>query len=81
MTIEIINGIRVITPTEGHWLYNKEVQVISDRVFLGINAPENDWTEITEERKAELEALWELENDPENSAIESDFANNPKNLE
>ena len=61
MKIEIINGIRVITPTEGCWLHNEEAQVISDKVFLGINANENDWNEITEDEKRILEEFSEEE--------------------
>lgn len=61
MTIEIINGIRVITPNVDYWLYNEKDQIISDKVFLGVYASENDWSEITEEQKIELETLWERE--------------------
>lgn len=57
--IDIINGIRVITPSEGYWLYNESEKIISDKVFLGVNASENDWVEITEEEKENLEILWE----------------------
>lgn len=59
MTIEIINGIRVITPSEGCWLYCENDKIISDQVYLGIYAPADEWTEITEEDKKELEQLWE----------------------
>lgn len=59
MTIEIINGKRVITPSEGYWLYNEGAQVISDKVWLGVNANKSDWVEIPDERKIELESLWE----------------------
>lgn len=61
MTIEIINGIRIITPTESMWLCNEAEKIISDKVFLGVYASENDWSEITEEQKIELETLWESE--------------------
>lgn len=58
MTIETINGIRVITPNVGYWLYKADEKIISDKVFLGVNASENDWVEITEEEKENLEILW-----------------------
>lgn len=57
--IDIKNGIRIKTPSEGMWLYNEKDKIISDEVFLGIYADEEDWTEITEEKKLELETLWE----------------------
>lgn len=46
---------RVLIPDEGKYLYNETAQVISDKVFLGINANEKDWLEITEEQKQEIE--------------------------
>jgi hypothetical protein len=58
MKLEIINGIRVITPDDGMWLYNEEHQVISDKVWLGINASEISWIDITEDEKTSLENLW-----------------------
>ncbi len=66
MTTQNINGIRVIIPSKGYWLYNEKAQVVSDKVFLGVNAPEDDWTEISDERKVELEDMWESENNSEN---------------
>lgn len=73
MTIETIKGIRVITPSEGMWLYKETDRIISDKVYLGVNDTETGWTEITEERKQELEALWESENNPENMATDEDY--------
>ena len=70
MPIEIINGIRVITPSENYWLYSEKDKIISDKVYLGINAKETDWIEITEENKAEFEALWEIEEIPEDMTTE-----------
>ncbi len=46
---------RVLIPDENKYLYNEEVQVISEKVYLGINSDENKWTEITEEQKQEIE--------------------------
>lgn len=75
MKIETINGIRVITPEVGMFLYKETDRIISDKVFLGVNDTETGWVEITEERKAELETLWEAENIPENLATETDYIN------
>lgn len=58
MTVENINGQRVLTPDENMWLYNESQRVISDLVYLGVEADASDWSEITDERKQELEALW-----------------------
>ena len=61
MKLETINGIRVITPNADMWLCNEEQRVISDKVYLGINANENDWHDITETEKANFEVLWNEE--------------------
>lgn len=63
MTLETINNIRVLTPSDGMWLFNSKDKVISDKVYLGVNADETAWTEIDETEKARLEALWETETD------------------
>lgn len=73
MDISIVNGIRVITPDEGLWLYKEVDRIISDKVFLGVGDMEAGWTEITEERKNELETLWETESNPENMATDKDY--------
>ena len=46
---------RVLIPDENKYLYNENEQVISDKVFLGINANEEEWVEISEEEKQEIE--------------------------
>ena len=46
---------RVLIPENGKFLYNAEAQVISDKVFLGINANADDWQENTEEEYAEIQ--------------------------
>lgn len=47
---------RILIPDNGKYLYNETAQVISDdKVYLGINADETEWTEITEEQKQEIE--------------------------
>lgn len=40
------NGIRILEPSEGKWLYNGET--CSDRVYLGKNADASAWTEVDE---------------------------------
>lgn len=80
MDISIVNGIRVITPDEDLWLYKESDRIISDKVFLGVNDTEAGWTEITEERKNELETLWETENNPENMATNEDYISALENL-
>lgn len=52
---------RILIPDEGKYLYNEKEQVISDKVFLGINANENDWIEINEDQKQEIEKAIEEE--------------------
>ena len=50
---------RILLPAEGKWLYQETTRVISDKVYLGIQADEAQWVEITEEEKKNLESLWE----------------------
>lgn len=40
------NGIRVLTPSDGMFLFNGTTY--SQRVYLGINASPDDWTEASE---------------------------------
>ena len=75
MKLETICGIRVITPNADMWLCNEAQQVISDKVYLGVNADENEWRDITEEEKARFEELWNTETPPENEATEADYIN------
>ena len=63
MTAETINGIRVLTPSNGMWLCSSKDKVISDKVYLGKSADETAWVEIDGTEKARLEALWETETD------------------
>lgn len=81
MKLETINGIRVITPNADMWLCNEEQRVISDKVYLGVNADETMWKDITEEEKARLETLWNAETPTDNEATEADYisALNEKN--
>ena len=73
--IENVNNQRILTPESGMWLYNATVQVISDKVYLGIEADENEWTEITKERKEELEALWYEDATSGDIATDTDYQN------
>ena len=75
MKLEIINGIRVITPDENMWLCNENDKVITDKVYLGINADETMWRDINEEEKARLEELWNEETPLETEATETDYIN------
>lgn len=73
MKLEIINNQRIITPTDGMWLLNSKDRVISDKVYLGKNADESAWEEISESEKQRLEAEWESEILEE--ATEQDYKN------
>lgn len=75
MKIEEIKGQRVLTPDADKWLYNEKDKVVSDKVYLGINASADDWTEITEERKQELEAMWYEDATSGDTATEEDYQN------
>lgn len=51
----------ILEASDGMYLYNKNNKVIGKVAYLGrFDTPEN-WEEITEERKVELEAQWEKE--------------------
>lgn len=54
---------RTIIPTEGGWLCNTSQKIMSvdNKVFLGIEDDGSEWSEITIEKKDELEVLWESE--------------------
>ena len=53
--------IKVLYPSEDHFLYNAEARTISDKVFLGKDASEGDWQEITLSEKERLEEEWRKE--------------------
>lgn len=42
----IENGIRILEPSDGKWLFNGET--CSDKVYLGKNADASAWTEVDE---------------------------------
>ena len=76
MKTENINGKRVLVPTDGGWLCNESQRVMSvdNRVILGIEDNGEQWSEISMERKQELEALWNAETGP-NEASKEDLSN------
>ena len=75
MIIETINGQRVLTPDTNMWLCNESQRVISDKVYLGVEADASDWTEITDDRKQELEALWYEDITSDDIATIEDYQN------
>ena len=62
---------RVLIPDENKWLYNEKDNVISDKVYLGINADESEWVMIDEEQKQEIEKQWEEQMNSENATEEN----------
>ena len=63
------NGLRILTPSTGHWITQRTSvpitdRIISNRLYLGKNDSVDNWYEITEEMRqiylAELER-WESE--------------------
>lgn len=52
---------RYLLPEEGHLLCNHNVKVVSDKVYLGINADASKWVEITVAEAEALQKQWETE--------------------
>ena len=52
---------KVVTPSEGMWLYNESENIISDKVYMPDGADVSVWQEITDAKKQELEAQWQAE--------------------
>ena len=52
---------KVVTPSEGMWLYNESERTISDKAYMPDGADASVWQEITEAKKQELEAQWQAE--------------------
>lgn len=74
MKIEVINGIRVGTPTEeNNYLCNANARNITNSVCLAKESDGSEWTEVTEEEKTRLEAEWEKANFSQ--ATEQDYQN------
>ena len=56
---------KVVTPSEGMWLYNEREKTISDKVYMPDGSDVSVWQEITEAKKQELEAQWQTEMEAE----------------
>ena len=56
---------KVVTPSEGMWLYNESENIISDKVYMPDGSDVSVWKEITEAKKQELEAQWQSEMEAE----------------
>lgn len=54
---------KVVTPSEGKWLYNERENIISDKVYMPDGADVSVWQEITDAKKQELEAQWKAESE------------------
>lgn len=47
---------KVVTPSEGMWLYNERDNIISDKAYMPDSADVSCWREISEGEKKEIEA-------------------------
>ena len=56
---------KMVTPSEGMWLYNEREKTISDKVYMPEGADASVWQEITDAKKQELEAQWQAEMEAE----------------
>ena len=64
--MEIKNkSYKMVTPSEGKWLYNESENIISDKVYMPDGADVSVWKEITDAKKQELEAQWKAEMEAE----------------
>ena len=64
--MEIKNkSYKMVTPSEGMWLYNEREKTISDKVYMPDGADVSVWQEITDAKKQELEAQWQAEMEAE----------------
>ena len=64
--MEIKNkSYKMVTPSEGMWLYNESENIISDKVYMPDGSDVSVWKEITEAKKKELEAQWQSEMEAE----------------
>ena len=58
--MEIKNkSYKMVTPSEGMWLYNERENTISDKVYMPDNAGVSCWREISYGEKKEIEARLE----------------------
>ena len=64
--MEIKNkSYKMVTPSEGMWLYNESENNISDKVYMPDGSDVSVWKEITEAKKQEFEAQWQSEMEAE----------------
>ena len=56
---------KMVTPSEGMWLYNESDSIISDKVYMPDGSDVSVWQEITDAKKQELEAQWQAERESE----------------
>ena len=64
--MEIKNkSYKMVTPSEGMWLYNESDSIISDKVYMPDGADVSVWQEIIDAKKQELEAQWQAEMEAE----------------
>ena len=54
---------KVVTPSEGMWLYNESEKTISDKVYMPDGSDVSVCREITDAKKQELEAQWQEESE------------------
>lgn len=58
--MEIKNkSYKMVTPSEGKWLYNESEKIISDKVYMPDSADVSCWREISDGEKKEIEARLE----------------------
>ena len=70
--MEIKNkSYKMVTPSEGKWLYNESDNIISDKVYMPDGADVSVWKEITEAKKQELEAKWQAEMEAEMEVVDA----------
>lgn len=71
--MEIKNkSYKMVTPSEGMWLYNEREKTISDKVYMPEDADVSVWQEITDAKKQELEAQWKAEIEKEVQSVEDE---------
>ena len=61
---------KVVTPSEGKWLYNERENIISDKVYMPDVSDVSVWQEITDAKKQELEAKWKVEMEAEMEVVD-----------
>ena len=54
---------KVVTPSEGKWLYNEREKTISEKVYMPDVADVSEWQEITDAKRQALEAQWKAESE------------------